>query len=124
MARGPRPYGAETVVPFPNGGDALDSAGQTIFTLVQRAAAKAEEDAQHGLAMAHKLSLQLLEAQERIVALEAEVGRSRDQVYRAEQWMQRIAALVEQRFLNGDRPQTSQRPMDPPDYPHVRQTSR
>jgi hypothetical protein len=32
--------------------------------------------------MAHKFSLQLLEAQERIATLEAEVGCSREQVYR------------------------------------------
>src|SRR5215203_7300638 len=47
------------------------------FSLVHRAAARPEENTQHALGMAHKFSLQLLEAQERIATLEAEVGCSR-----------------------------------------------
>ena len=77
-------FATETIGPFPAGGDPLEAAGQTVFSLVHRAA-RAEENTQHALGMAHKFSLQLLEAQERIATLEAEVGCSREQVYRAQQ---------------------------------------
>ena len=83
-ARPRDPFATETIVPFPAGGDPLEAAGPTVFSLVHRAA-RAEENTQHALGMAHKFSLQLLEAQERIATLEAEVGCSREQVYRAQQ---------------------------------------
>jgi multidrug resistance efflux pump len=119
MARNHDPFSQETVVPFPNDGDSLDATGQAIFTIIQRAANKAEQDVRHAQGATQRLTSQLLAAQERIAALEAEIGQSREKVAQAEHWMQRIGALVEQRFFNSETAQSNQppaRPVNPPDY--------
>jgi hypothetical protein len=88
------------VVSFPNGADDLDRAGHAIFGLVKKAAVIAEENVQHALTSAHKLSMQLGAAEERIVALEAEVRRQRDRGDRAEKWLHRIAMEIESKFFD------------------------
>src|SRR3984957_20359991 len=98
---------SDTVVPFPapskngisDGGDLLDKAGQTILGLLQRAAGIAEENSQHALGVAHKLSLQLRAAEDRIKDLEADVRHYQDRADRAEKWLHQIAVEIEQRFF-------------------------
>jgi hypothetical protein len=105
------------VVSFPNGADDLDRAGHAIFGLVQKAAVVAEENVQHALSSAHNLSMQLGAAEERIVALEAEVRRQRDRGDRAEKWLHRIAMEIESKFFDskgGVSP--PKHPSDPSDY--------
>jgi hypothetical protein len=97
----------ETVVPFapsarnsaPNSDDALDSTGQGILVLLQRAARIAEESKQLALSVAHELSIQLRSAEDRIKELEADVRHYRDQADRAEKWLYQIAQEIEQRFF-------------------------
>ena len=116
----------ETVVPFPTVA-AMDAAGQAIFNIVQQAATKAEQDLQQARGAAQMLSLQLLVAEERIVALEAEIAQLREKLTQAEQWMQRIGALVEERFLTPDEaptPQQPARPLDPQEYASKRMFNR
>jgi hypothetical protein len=84
-------------------GDALDQAGQTVMGMLQQAAAAANENCQHALGVAHKLSLQLRAAEDRVKALEAEVRHYHDRANRAEQWLVRISKEIEHKFL--DRPQ-------------------
>jgi multidrug resistance efflux pump len=127
MSRGQDPFSQETVVPFPNDGDTLDVTGQAIFTIIQRAANKAEQDVRHAQGATHRLTTQLLAAQERIAALEAEIGQSREKVSQAEHWMQRIGALVEQRFFTSENAQSNQQParaVHPQDYAARRQYNR
>lgn len=107
MSRANDPFQRETVVPFPNGVDALDATGQAIYSIIQRAANKAETDLQHAQNAAHRLSMQLLEAEERISSLEAEISQSREKLSQAEHWMQRIGALVEQRFFTSEQAQSN-----------------
>ena len=98
---------SETIVPFaplarpavPDGGDPLDSAGQTILGLLHRAAGMAEENSQHALGIAHKLSLQLRAAEDRIKDLEADVRHYQDRADRAEKWLHQISIEIEQRFF-------------------------
>jgi hypothetical protein len=98
---------SETVVPFvplarhavPDAGDPLDSAGQTILGLLHRAAGMAEENSQHALGVAHKLSLQLRAAEDRIKDLEADVQFYRVRADRAEKWLHQISVEIEQRFF-------------------------
>jgi hypothetical protein len=97
---------SETVVRFapakgsnPGPGDALDSAGQTILGLLHRAAGMAEESSQHALGLAHNLSLQLRNAEDRIKDLEADVRHYQDRADRAEKWLHQIAVEIEQRFF-------------------------
>jgi hypothetical protein len=97
----------ETVIPFPNGGDALDRAGQAACDLVQRAAGVAEEQAQLALAAAHKLSVQLRAAEDQIAELKNEVKHYRDRADRAEKWLHRIAMEIEDNFFADRRPRQS-----------------
>ena len=98
---------SDTVVPFPasskngilDGGDLLDKTGQTILGLLQRAAGIAEENSQHALGVAHKLSLQLRTAEDRIKDLEADVGHYQDRADRAEKWLYQISMEIEKRFF-------------------------
>src|SRR5258705_13124629 len=93
------PVSPETVIPFPNGGDPLDRTGQTILSLLQRAAAIAEKNSQHALGIAHKLSLELRSAEDHIKKLEADLWHYKDRSDRAEEWMRQISMQIEQKFF-------------------------
>jgi hypothetical protein len=114
----------ETVIPFPNGGDPLDRAGQATCELVQRAASVAEEQAQLALAAAHKLSVQLRTAEDQIADLKTELRHHRDRADRAEKWLHRIAMEIENNFFADRRPR--QAPGDqtaPTDYAPKRRSN-
>ena len=97
----------ESVIPFAptqegsgsNSGDQLDKAGQSILRLLHKAAGVAEENSRHALDMTQKLSHQLRAAEHRIAELEAEVEAYRDRAERAEQWLHKVHAEIEDRFL-------------------------
>jgi hypothetical protein len=82
--------------------DQLDKAGQTILTLLHKAAGVAEENSRHALDMAQKLSHQVRASEDRIAELEAEVELYRDKSDRAEQWLHRVYTEIEDRFLQQD----------------------
>jgi chromosome segregation ATPase len=99
------------VVPFAptdkdNGSDQLDKAGQSILNLLHKAAGVAEQNSQHALDTAQKLSHQLVAAEQRITDLEAEVERHRDRAERAEQWLHKVYKEIEDRFLESGRART------------------
>src|SRR5215831_14241905 len=101
----------DTAIPFAptqkgrssGNGDPLDEAGQTVMGMLQQAAAVANENCQHALGVAHKLSLQLRTAEDRIKTLEAEVRHYQDRAGRAEEWLVRISIEIEQKFLDRGR---------------------
>jgi hypothetical protein len=117
-------FPSETVVPFaknaaPASDDRLDSAGQSILGLLQRAASMAEENSQHALSVAHKLAVQLRSAEDRIRDLEADVRHCRERADRAENWLYKISLEIEERFFSSadDRaPQAPVRQPGPRDY--------
>jgi len=90
---------SDSVIPFPNNGDPLDKAGQAACTLVQQAAAMAEEKAQHIMGVAHKLALQLRAAEDRLAALQSEANHYRERADRAEKWLHRIALEIQHKFF-------------------------
>ena len=100
-------YEFETVVAFssgtkdatPDGVDQLDKAGQTILTLLHKAAGVAEQNSKHALDMAQKLSHLLRVAEDRITELEAEVDLYREKSDRAEQWLHKVYTEIEERFI-------------------------
>jgi hypothetical protein len=104
---------AQTVVPISptdKGSDVdrpnqLESAGESILRLLEKAASVAEENTRRGLVMAEKLANQLRAAEDRIAELEAEVVAHRNQADRAEQWLHKVYTEIEGRFLrqNGGR---------------------
>jgi hypothetical protein len=103
-------YERETVIPFApaaksagsNDADQLDIAGRTILSLLNKAASVADENSQHALDMAQKLSHQLRAAENRIAELEAGVRYYRDRCERADQWLHKIFSEIEERFLKPD----------------------
>jgi hypothetical protein len=119
---------SETVVPFSRNAaaptdDPLDSTGRSILGLLQRAASMAEETSQHALGVAHKLSLQLRSAEDRIRELEADVRHHRERADRAEKWLYKISLEIKERFFSSteDRaPQASVRQPGPRDYAQKR----
>jgi len=91
----------------PADADQLDKAGQTILSLLHKAAGVAEENSRHALDMAQKLSHQLRAAEDRIAELEAEVELYRDKADRAEQWLHKVYTEIDERFIK--RPQEKSR---------------
>jgi hypothetical protein len=79
--------------------DQLDQAAQSILQLLDSAASVAEENSQRTLNMAQKLLHHLYAAEDRIAELEAEATTYQQRAERAEQWLHRVNAEIEDRFL-------------------------
>jgi hypothetical protein len=77
-----------------NDGDQLDSAGEAILKLLNKAAGAVEANSRQALETAQKLSRQLREAEDRIAELEAENQLYREKSERAEEWLHRVYAEV------------------------------
>ena len=81
-------------------GDQLESAGQAILKLLHKAAGATEANSRQALATAQKLASQLRAAEDRIAELEAEVQHYREKSERAEDWLRKISAEIEDRLFN------------------------
>jgi hypothetical protein len=98
-------YRSETVIPLApergNGSevDQLDRAGQTILTLLHKAAGAAEQNSKQALEMAQTLSQQLQDAEQHIAELKANVRYHEDRADRAEQWLHKIYTEIDHRFV-------------------------
>jgi hypothetical protein len=99
----------KTAAPVANA-DQLDTAGQAILGLLDRAAGIADANNQQALEVAQKLSVQLRASESRIQELEGEIRYHQDRADRAEKWLYQISVEIEQRFFT----QGSGRPGDPP----------
>jgi septal ring factor EnvC (AmiA/AmiB activator) len=104
-----RPTGApEAVIPFAPSAKTqpsvsaheVDVAGQNVLALLHRAANMSDQDYNHVVDIAHKLSDQLEDAKERIRDLEADLKDYQARTDRAEKWLAEIAADIEQRFFS------------------------
>src|SRR3977135_2995402 len=104
-----------TIVPFaptpkqPDGNIAADESGRSIITLLQKAADMAKEDCARAMDLAHKLSFQLRDAEERARELEAQATHFRETPARAEDWLLPIHNEVEQTFFSERERQTGRR---------------
>src|SRR6516165_1510761 len=99
---------------WPNSyGAQVEEVGQAIVTKIQRAADLSNENCDRALALAHKLSMQLRTAEDRISQLEAEVERFRDRAARAEHWLQTIQKEIEEKLIAPD----LQSPPNKPRFP-------
>ena len=88
------------VIAFPNKEDDLDKVGHAASDLIHQAASRAEQRAQQVMSVAHKLSLQLRAAEDRLAGLEAEVKHYRHRADRAEKWLHRIALEIQHTFFS------------------------
>ena len=85
---------------WPNSyGAQVEEIGQAIVTKIQSAADLSNENCDRALALAHKLSMQLRTAEDRISQLEAEVELFRDRAVRAERWLQTIQNEIEEKLI-------------------------
>ena len=85
---------------WPNSyGAQVEEVGQTIVRKVQRAADLSTENCDRAMALAHKLSMQLRAAEDRINQLEAEVELFRDRAVCAERWLQTIQKEIEEKLI-------------------------
>ena len=80
-------------------GSPLDEAGQAIVAKIQKAAELANENCDRAMTLAHKLSMELRAAEDRINQLEAEVQLFRDRAARAEGWLQTIYKEIEEKLI-------------------------
>jgi hypothetical protein len=78
--------------------DPVDRAGHSILRLLNRAADTADQNSRKALEMAQRLAQQLREAQDRVAQLEGDVAAYRDRAERAELWLDKIRAEIEQQF--------------------------
>src|ERR1700730_6241965 len=78
----------------------LDSAGRAILQLLHKAAGTAEANSRHALETAQKLSSQLRAAEDRIAQLESEVRHYREKAERAEEWLHKISAEIENSLIS------------------------
>jgi chromosome segregation ATPase len=95
----------EQVIKFaPKGGPRsydtpVEEAGQAIVAKIQRAAELANENCDRAMSLAHKLSMELRAAEDRINQLEAEVQLFRERAARAERWLQIIHQEIEEKLI-------------------------
>ena len=81
-------------------GDALDQSGEAIVALLQQAATLSNENCDRAMSLAHRLSIQLRAAEDRIKQLQAELAQSQDRSARAEKWLSRIYQEIEQKLIS------------------------
>ena len=77
----------------------VEEAGQAIIAKIQKAADLSNENCDRAMALAHKLSMQLRAAEDRINQLEAEVELFRDRAVRAERWLHTIQKEIEEKLI-------------------------
>ena len=77
----------------------VEEAGEAIIAKIQKAADLSNENCDRAMKLAHKLSMQLRAAEERINQLEAEVELFQDRAARAEGWLQTIQKEVEEKLI-------------------------
>lgn len=81
-------------------GGQFESAGHVILKLLHKAADAAEANSRRALETAQELSTQLQAAQNRVTELEGEVQHYREKAERAEEWLHKISAEIEDRFIS------------------------
>ena len=102
------PESSKKVIPFAKAyrheprddGDPVDRSGQAIIELLQQAAETANSNCDRAMELAHKLSVQLRAAEERIRELESDTNHFHDRAQRAEKWLARIYKDIEEKFSN------------------------
>src|SRR5262249_46543383 len=77
----------------------LEEVGQAIVAKIQRAAELANENCDRAMRLAHKLSMELRAAEDRINQLESEVQLFRERAARAEGWLQTIHKEIEEKLI-------------------------
>ena len=80
-------------------GPPAEEAGQAIIAKIQKAADLSNENCDRAMKLAHKLSMELRAAEDRINQLESEVQLFRERAARAEGWLQTIHKEIEEKLI-------------------------
>ena len=80
-------------------GTLVEEAGEAIIAKLQKAADLSNENCDRAMKLAHKLSMELRAAEDRINQLEAEVQLFRERAARAEHWLQIIHQEIEEKLI-------------------------
>jgi hypothetical protein len=96
----------EKIIPFAplhkeprSDGDPVDRSGQAIVGMLQEAVEVAKQNCDRAMDIAHKLSLQLRAAEDKVAQLEGDVRYYQERAVRAEKWMLRIQQEIEEKFF-------------------------
>jgi TolA-binding protein len=77
----------------------IDQAGHAVIGLLKEAANLSKENIERAMTVAHRLSLELRTAEDRIRELEGEVERLESRATRAEQWLGTIKKEIEDTLI-------------------------
>ena len=77
----------------------VDESGRAIVALLQEAANLAQENTARAVSMAHRLSMELREAEDRIKQLEADARLLEARAVRAQQWLVHIYGEIDKNFV-------------------------
>jgi hypothetical protein len=77
----------------------IDVSAHAVITLLKEAADISKENVDRAMTVAHKLSIELRAAEDRISQLEAEIERLDIRATRAEQWLKVIKKEIEDKLI-------------------------
>ena len=77
----------------------IDQAGRALLALLGEAANISKENVDRAMTLAHKVSMDLRAAEDRISQLEAEIERLESRATRAEQWLEMIKNEIEVKLI-------------------------
>jgi chromosome segregation ATPase len=95
----------------PDDASSLDDAGQAIVALLGEAAKISNEKTERAMTAAHRLAMQLRDAEDRIAQLQAEVERLQSRAARAEQWLETIRQKIQDTLI-GPLQSSNRRPVE------------
>jgi chromosome segregation ATPase len=85
--------------PKPKTLEPSDETGHVVLSLLKEAATISKENLERAMTVAHRLSLELRSAEDRIKELEDEVERLESRATRAEQWLETIKQEIEDKLI-------------------------
>jgi hypothetical protein len=81
------------------GEELIDQTGQALLALIKDAANVSKENIERAITMAHRVSLELRAAEERISQLEGDIARLESRATRAERWLEVIKTEIEAKLI-------------------------
>ena len=83
----------------PRDDDPTDQSGRAVVAMLQQAANLSNENCDRAMSLAHKLSIQLRAAEDRINQLQADVEHFQHRAAHAENWLRVIEKEIEKKLL-------------------------
>jgi len=83
----------------PRNDDPADQSGRAVVAMLQQAANLSNENCDRAMTLAHKLSIQLRAAEDRINQLQADVEHFQHRAAHAENWLRVIEKEIEKKLI-------------------------